>query len=292
MKVPLTSSHGIYRDTDASVRVRRWCREQLQHRDVTHSLTRLETPLGSTTVLSAGTRAGLPPVVLLPGTGLNAATTLPTVRLLHGKHRVFVPDIPGEPGLSSSHRPHRHRLRAYGAWLDNLLPQLSAEPVILVGHALGAAIALSATPSAGIAALVLVNPAGLVPLTPTRALTRLRTRSIRNSRGGTGERILTHLLSPRYLADENLTDWFSMLTRDCTPSRPPRRLPTDTVRRWAGQLPIIVATGEHDTLLEPERLRDPVRSLLDVELRTIARCGHLTLRERPHAVAELITQLP
>ncbi|RYF38667.1 MAG: alpha/beta hydrolase, partial [Comamonadaceae bacterium] len=81
--VPL-ATHGIYHETADSLPVRRTCRDRLEHWHVPHALHRFDTSLGVTTVLSAGTSTGRPPVVLLPGADLNAATSLATVCALRG----------------------------------------------------------------------------------------------------------------------------------------------------------------------------------------------------------------
>lgn len=291
--VPI-ATHGIYHDSGDSVPVRRSCRDRLEQWSVPHSLARLDTPLGATTVLSAGTSAGRPPVVLLPGAGLNSATTLATVCALRGRHRILVPDLPGEPGLSSSRRPHRHRhsLQTYGHWLDALLPQLVAEPLILVGHSLGAAIALASTPTERVAKLVLLNPAGIVSLRRTPELTWLRTKWSFDPTLEHSEQLLSYLESPRSVPDMGLVSWYTMIAEHCFPGRLPPRLPAGTVLRWSGRVPVVVATGEHDRLISPARLRPRVRELLGVDIRILDRVGHLALREAPETVSELIAASP
>ncbi|MGH3802971.1 MAG: alpha/beta fold hydrolase, partial [Pseudonocardiaceae bacterium] len=102
----------------------------------------------------------------------------------------------------------------------------------------------------------------------------------------------SYLMAPGFLPDMSLVSWYSMLSERCFPGRLPSSLPARTVRRWAGQVPIVVATGEHDRLITPDLLRGPARSLLGVDVHTIARCGHLALREAPDSVAQLISSLP
>ncbi|UOT01593.1 alpha/beta hydrolase [Rhodococcus opacus] len=291
-RIPV-ATHGIYRERGASVPVRRTCRDRLQGWPVPHSLERIDTSLGATTVLTAGISTGRPPVVMLPGAGLNAAMSLATVCTLRTKHRILIPDLPGEPGLSSSRRPHHHLPEAYGSWLDELLPQLCAEPVVVLGHSLGAAIALASTPDkTRVAGLVLVNPAGIVPIKRTLEVTRLRTKWLLDPSFEHSEQLLSYLMAPGFLPDMSLVSWYSMISEHCFPGRLPSALPARTIRRWAGQVPIVVATGEHDRLIHPDRLRGPARSLLGVDMHTIARCGHLALRDAADAVAELISSLP
>jgi pimeloyl-ACP methyl ester carboxylesterase len=303
--VPI-ATHGIYHDSGDSVAVRRSCRDRLEQWAVPHSLERFDTPLGATTVLSAGRSTGRPPVVLLPGEGLNSATTLAAATGITGRvrhlqlcrlreqHRILIPDLPGEPGLSSSRRPHRHNqlLPAYGHWLDALLPQLTAEPVILVGHSLGAAIALASTPSERVAKLVLLNPAGIVSLRRTPELTWLRTKWRYNPTLEHSEQLLSYLVSPRSFPDMGLVSWYTMVAEHCVPGRLPPRLPDRTVRRWSGRIPVVVATGEHDRLVSPEWLSPRVRDLLGVDVRILDHVGHLALREAPETVTELIASSP
>ncbi|MCQ4121280.1 alpha/beta fold hydrolase [Rhodococcus tibetensis] len=287
------ATHGIYYESGGSVPVRRTCRARLEQWHVPHALHRFDTSLGVTTVVSAGTSTGCPPVVLLPGADLNAAMSLATVCALRGQHRVLVPDIPGAPGLSSSRRPHRyrHQLPVYGHWLDELLPQLCPDPVTLVGHSLGAGIALASTPSDRVTKLILLNPAGIVTMRRTRELTWLRTKWRLHPTLEHSEQLLSYLMSPRFIPDMSLVSWYSMVADLCFPCRLPRRLPARIVRRWSG-IPVVVATGEHDRLVPPQLLRPRVRSLLGVDIHTLPQVGHLALRESPDAVAELITSAP
>ena len=55
---------------------------------------------------------------------------------------------------------------------------------------------------------------------------------------------------------------------------------------------MVVATGEHDRLISPARLRPRVRELLGVDIRILDRVGHLALREAPETVSELIAASP
>ncbi|WP_343238532.1 alpha/beta fold hydrolase [Streptomyces sp. SID13031] len=59
---------------------------------------------------------------------------------------MIMPDVPGQPGLSSDERnPCEHGLDWYGAWLD-AVTEFAADrrgPLVLMGHSFGGAIALS-----------------------------------------------------------------------------------------------------------------------------------------------------
>ncbi|WP_308405171.1 alpha/beta fold hydrolase [Streptomyces sp. B93] len=108
--------------------------------------------------------------MFVPGTNFNAATSLPlATALVAAGYRVLLVDVPGQPGLSSGERaPSGGRLSWYGAWLGEVVEEVSSEPVAVMGHSFGAAVALSAN-SPLISRLVLVSPGGVtrLRLTPT-----------------------------------------------------------------------------------------------------------------------------
>jgi pimeloyl-ACP methyl ester carboxylesterase len=153
-------------------------------------------------------------VVLLPGRHANAAVSTPLVTALAQRYRVVVVDLPGEAGLSSGGRPNTARLREYGTWLSELLPQLADRPVHLLGHAFGAAVALAATPSPRVAGLVLMNPAGLAwpALNPGLLAAGARWRLYSTQRSS--RRLLTHLWGSGAGAPDDLGEWMQRRCRN------------------------------------------------------------------------------
>jgi FAD/FMN-containing dehydrogenase/pimeloyl-ACP methyl ester carboxylesterase len=119
-----------------------------------------ERRLGSTAVLEGGDG---PPVVLLHGPGGYAAHWLRVIPGLAGSHRVVAPDLPGH-GASEPLDGERDVL----AWLAELIEDTCAEPPVLVGNALGGAIAARFAIAHGdrIRRVVLVDTLGLVPFDP------------------------------------------------------------------------------------------------------------------------------
>ena len=114
----------------------------------------MDTSVGQVHLTSAGT--GPTRVVLVPGTGFNAAVTLPWLRVLSARWATTVVDLPGQPGLSDARRPRRDGLAWSGRVLDEVLAGLDVEAIVLVGNSLGAAVALAAG-SPRIAARALVS---------------------------------------------------------------------------------------------------------------------------------------
>ena len=120
---------------------------------------RLDPAGVSTFVLEGG--AG-PPVVLLHGPAGNAAHWARVLPELARTHRVIVPDLPGH-GESAAADPARAI-----AWLDDLIAATCAAPPVLVGYALGGAIAARFAAAHGdrLHRLVLVDALGLTDFTP------------------------------------------------------------------------------------------------------------------------------
>ncbi|WP_460344518.1 alpha/beta fold hydrolase [Actinoallomurus acanthiterrae] len=163
----------VYKSSRRRLAVRQWCSDALARADLPLTITALDTSAGRVTLVSAGRRR--PRVVVVPGTGFNAAVALPWLRALSARWATTVVDLPGQPGLSDPHRPRRGRLAWYGQVLDEILTVADLDRVVLVGNSLGAAVALVAG-SPRIAARALVSPAGFIRLAvdPTLALASAR----------------------------------------------------------------------------------------------------------------------
>lgn len=109
-------------------------------------------------------RAGQPWLVLVHGAGCTHVTWQSQSRALaHAGHNVLVPDLPGHG--DSEDVASIKTVEDYAAWLRRLVQALSqragfpAQPLVLVGHSLGACIAVSyaATWPAEIAGLALLG---------------------------------------------------------------------------------------------------------------------------------------
>jgi FAD/FMN-containing dehydrogenase/pimeloyl-ACP methyl ester carboxylesterase len=124
---------------------------------------RLQLAGVSTAVLDGGNG---PPVVLLHGPGANATHWLRVIPSLVETHRVIAPDLPGQGHSEAPDGP----LDADGtlAWLGELIEHTCPIPPVLVGYALGGAIAARFAAAHGdrLGRLVLVDALGLVPFAP------------------------------------------------------------------------------------------------------------------------------
>jgi pimeloyl-ACP methyl ester carboxylesterase len=151
----------VYKNTRGQHAVRQWCVDAMARAAFPLLTATVDTSAGRISLTSAGT--GRTRVVLVPGTGFNAAVTLPWLEALSLRWPTAVVDLPGQPGLSDPHRPRRARLTWYGRILAEVLEAIDAERVVLVGNSLGAAVALAAD-SSRIAGRALVSPAGFMRL--------------------------------------------------------------------------------------------------------------------------------
>ena len=96
---------SVYKNPGGQRAVRQWCSQALAQADFPLTSATLVTSVGRVELTSAG--AGRPRVVLVPGTGFNAAVTLPWLQALSARWATTVVDLPGQPGLSDPSRPRR-----------------------------------------------------------------------------------------------------------------------------------------------------------------------------------------
>lgn len=118
----------------------------------------------STAVLEGGNG---PPLLLLHGPGGNATHWMQIIPNLVTTYRVVAPDLPGQ-GSSTVTDGRLERARVLG-WLAELIERTCPAPPVLVGFALGGAIAACFACDHGdqLDRLVLVDALGLGPFQPT-----------------------------------------------------------------------------------------------------------------------------
>jgi pimeloyl-ACP methyl ester carboxylesterase len=273
---------SIYRNTTSRKHIRRWCFDRLDAWAVPHERTTVTANGAHTHVVLAGD--GATTVVFVPGTNFNAAASLPlATALVATGYRVLLVDVPGQPGLSSGERAiSGGRLSWYGAWLSEVIEKVPPEPVAVMGHSFGAAIALS-TDSPRISRLVLVSPGGLVKLRLTPAVLAASAAWFLRPAPTHSARLLRDMLAPGHQPREDLVDWMTLVARHSRSSGAPGAavLP-------ARSIPRLVVTGEHDVFLPPRRLATAVRSTLGVELGVVFEAGHLVVEERPEFLSTLL----
>jgi len=277
----------VYKSSRRRLAVRQWCSDALARVDFPLTDATVDTSVGRVALVSAGRRG--PRVVVVPGTGSNAAVALPWLRALSARWATTVVDLPGQPGLSDPHRPRRGRVAWYGRVLDEVLTVADLDRVVLVGNSLGAAVALVAD-SPRIAARALVSPAGLIRLTvdPTLALASalwLLRPTAEHTRC-----MLRLFVAPGEDPPETEVEWMTLMAASCRTTLAPPPLPAELLARRADR-PCVVGVGEHDRFLPPRRLAPALRRTMDLDLRILPGMGHLTTPGHLDDVVSLVAEV-
>jgi pimeloyl-ACP methyl ester carboxylesterase len=243
--------------------------------------------VGLVELASAGT--GRPRVVLVPGTGFNAAAALPWLRALSAHWATTVVDLPGQPGLSDPNRPRRDRLAWYGRALNEILAAMDAQDVVLVGNSLGAAVALAAdTPR--ITARALISPAGFVRLSVDPRLALASAAWLLRPTAEHTRRMLRLFVAPGADPPETEVEWMTLMAACCRTTLAPRPLPADILARRA-ESPCVVGVGEYDRFLPVDRLDPAVRRTMNLDIRVFPGVGHLTTTTDLEEVVSLVSEV-
>jgi len=156
-----------------------------------HESLRVGTRYGDTHVLAAGPEDG-PPVVFLPGGNFLNPTCLRWFLPLSEGHRLYAPDIVGQPGRSAQTRPspkgHGHAL-----WMEDVLDGLGlGEPVTLIGLSYGAGVAIRTMGHVPerVSRAALVSPAGIAAAPIPRVLAEVALPMLAYRMRPTRERLL------------------------------------------------------------------------------------------------------
>ncbi|WP_017587728.1 alpha/beta fold hydrolase [Nocardiopsis ganjiahuensis] len=289
--MPETALHGarVYRSELAERTVRGWCRERLDEYPDLTSLPEISTAIGPTRAfrMPGGSEA---PVVVLSGTNFNSALSASPASDMTAERDVVLVDLPGQPGLSCGLRPKGHRAEAYGAWFDEVLPLLVDRPAIVLGHSLGAAVALASKPCSLVKGMVLIAPAGLTSAAAPPELMRVTLPWMIGPREDKSTRLLNFMSGPDFRHPAHpFAGWMTMVGKYCRTSLAPGPLPTESLLAWQKKN-VTVATGSDDVFFSPARLHGPARRFLDTDLHVLEGAGHLAPYESSGEVADLVRQ--
>lgn len=276
-----------YRTEAGRAAVRQWCQSRLDDWPIPHERSEILTSVGRTHLVRAG--AGSVTVLFLPGTNFNAATSLDFVAGLAEQHHVVAADLPGQPGLSAGSLAGEHSRAAHRLWVSEVITSLEAHALVLVGHSLGAAVALMADPQR-VAGIVLIDPAGLMRLRVGPAVLASTLVWLGRPSPHSSARMLRSMSAPGHLPRADLTEWMTLVARHTRPRVAPAPLPSEELSRWQ-RTPRVALSGERDCFLPVSKLAAAVRSRLAVDLEVIRGAGHLTPVEHPQRLTQAIATL-
>lgn len=237
--------------------------------------------------------AALPVVVMLHGAGMDHTVwTLPARSLAHRGRAVLVPDLPGH-GKSAG--PPLTDIAAMSAWLFRLLDTAEVKEAALLGHSMGALVALDAAAQAPgrVKRLALLGAAGRMPVHPDLLLAAAADRAeaadliVSWAHGPTGHlgrgpapglwlmggarRLLERAGKGVLAADLVACDGYDAVA---------------AASRVAA--PTILILGSEDKMTPPSRAKPLAAALRQVETILVPGTGHMLTSEAPDAVIDAL----
>jgi pimeloyl-ACP methyl ester carboxylesterase len=227
--------------------------------------------------------------VYLPGTNFNASSSTVVLSALAVHFRVYAADLPGQPGLSSSHRPD-HELSGYARWVADLIGWVkrreSRARILLAGHSRGSAVALSADPDT-VDGLVLFSPAGLISVRPSPGMLRATLPWLVRRNEDGARRLLDYMSGPGHVPSADLVEWMTIVARACRTTGAPNPLPDADVVRWVDRN-VRIAVGDHDVFFPLSKLSDVCRAKLNLDPVVVPSAGHLLVDEEPELAVTVV----
>lgn len=243
------------------------------------------------------------PVLLVHGLGGAATNWTELAPLLASGRRVIVPDLPGHG--ASGRPPSGARLGWYADVLAALLGRIEAAPAAVVGHSMGGVVALrlAARRPDAVAALAVVESAGIVSLTrraaifltvsaalkPARRVARFRKRIA-------GSESLKRLAfgywgahDPASLSPESVLGWLESTRQHRDTATAGKALVHEDPRYGLERIscPVLVVWGSRDRLISVEDGFEFARRL-GAPIRVVPGAGHLVIGERPAECAAIL----
>ncbi|MGV9215009.1 alpha/beta fold hydrolase [Micromonospora sp. RB23] len=275
---------SIYRTPQGRDSIRRWCAQQVDAWSTPHERRVIRAHGHDTHLLTAG--AGRVTVVLVAGDRFSTAAYLPLLTALARQYRVVAADIPGQPGLSSDAAEVADGgLAWYAAWLGEVVEEATSGPVVTFGHSFGGAVTLAAE-HRRIRGTVAVAPGGLCRLRVTPRVLVAFLGWLARPRTTSSLRLLRLLSAPGRTPRAELVEWMTLVARHTRPVSTDDLVPAATSRA-----PVVIASGDHDVFLPPDRLRAAAEQRLHADVDIVPAAGHLVTDEHPDTLAALVGRL-
>lgn len=225
----------------------------------------------------------LPTVILMHGAGGNHLDWPPQIRRMEGMH-IIAPDLPGHGQTASE---GRDSVSGYAAVIRELMDTLQLDQAVLVGHSMGAAIALRMALDAPdrAAGLTLIGGSARMRVSPA-----LLDDSLNDT-----EEAVRFIIDHAYGSDvsEKIREFGGKNLR----AVPPRVLHADylacdtfDVRNDLGQIhaPVLAIGSREDQMVPAKFVESLAAGLPNAEQQWVEGCGHMIPVEAPEQVAALI----
>ncbi len=247
---------SIYRTEAGKALIRTFYEETLTGYPFIHRLS-AETSFGRTVILSAGENKGLPSLLLLHGSGSNSLAWMGEVELLSSSHRVFCLDIPGEPGLSETHRFSTEGT-SFTRWLDEVILSLGLVKPVIAGLSLGgwAAIRYAIEHPDRVGGVIALAPTGVVQ--PRKGfLVRTIISSLQGEKGI--RKLLSVMFDGQEVSEEVVRFQLLLMKHFLFRTDSPQTFTDDEIRSI--EFPLVFAIGRKDYIFDGEKAWDRMRRL-------------------------------
>ncbi len=269
-------STSIYKTPEGRIEILRLYDEALARLGAGHEDLSIDTRLGNTHVLAIGPEDA-PPVVVLPGGNFLSPTCLGWFLPLAQDHRLFSPDIVGQPGKSSQVRPAAGG-DGHAWWVEDVLDYLGLERPPVVGVSYGAGIALRTMGYAPerVSRAALVVPSGIAAGSVRRTLIEVMLPMIAYRLRPTHERMLRAADPLLTEPDEDFARQLGAVYRQVRlDAQLPKLATEEELRGFAG--PVAVFAAEQDPFFPGEKViarsREIFANLAHTEC--LAGCRHV-----------------
>lgn len=243
-----------------------------------------------------------PDLLLLPGAGASTHTWRLLIPDLAKNYRVLAVDLPGQ-GFTQSPSAQRSGLDEMTADLTELVKSQNWDPVAIMGHSAGAAIALRLSQTLGVPKIIGINPAldnfegvagWLFPFLAKMLAANPFTANV-FAFGATQSRARRLITGTGSQIDDEGVAFYSRLTAD----RAHVNGALQMMARWSlddlvADLPdidaeVLFLTGEADTAVAPEVAKRAAARLPNAKVKSLVGVGHLAHEEDPRLILDELT---
>ncbi|KQC09826.1 MAG: hypothetical protein APR62_13140 [Smithella sp. SDB] len=220
-------------------------------------------------------------LIFIHGSGGDHTAWLNQYAQLKEKYNTAMIDLPGHGRSEGSGESH---VKDYGIWINKLLDALALNEPILVGHSLGAAIALqfAIDHSEKITGIVCLGGGMKMPVNPFM-LEFLKTNPVEMPAE------ITELICKFSLAKENRFRLSAVLQKNISQSKVNILYgdlsacnELDLTRETEKiSVPVLIVCGAEDKMTPPDLSRELAAKIKNSSLEIIASAGHMVMLEQP-----------